>query len=228
MSIDDLADLLHDHSRAPMKVDDATTGCAVTVYDDDGFAAAGADGERNLLKGELLKFVDGAWTQAGTRVPAGTQYVPEKVFKVWVRWQEGKPFDYVWPRPSGMLPHRDTLGHTDQRDWPAGIDGEPSDPWRNTRYFHLINPATAETVTFTNSTAGARHCYEELGSAVTTMRKVHPRALPVLELSSVPMKTKFGQKQRPHFKIAGWRCLGGSAAPQIEAKPDDMNDDLPF
>jgi hypothetical protein len=153
----------------------------------------------------------------------------------------------VWPRPSGALPHRETLSHLEQGDWPAGIDGEPTDPWRNTRYFWLVNPATAETFTYTNSTYGTRLAYEELGSAVATMRKVHRKAAPIVELSATPMKTKRGTKQRPHFAIVGWKGVGtqdGTVEQRsIPAKTDaaqlglfgdppqienDMNDAVPF
>jgi hypothetical protein len=220
--LDDFEELLQDHSRALVKADDAPE-TAVVVYDDDGFAAAAADADRKLLKGELLKFVDGLWTLGGTPVPAHTQYIPERVFAVWVRWEDRKPVQYEWPRPSGALPHRDTLSHLEQSDWPAGIDGEPSDPWRNSRYFWLVNPTTAESFTYTNSTVGTHRAYEDLGRAVATMRKVHPKAVPIVELSATPMKTKRGTKQRPHFAIVGWKGVGGP--PQIE---NDMNDKIPF
>jgi hypothetical protein len=219
--LDDFEELLQDHSRALVKADDAP-GTAVAVHD-DGFAAAAADADRKLLKGELLKFVDGLWTLGGTPVPARTQFIPERVFAVWVRWEDRKPVQYEWPRPSGALPHRDTLSHNEQADWPAGIDGEPSDPWRNSRYFWLVNPTTAESFTYTNSTVGTHRAYEDLGRAVATMRKVHPKAVPVVELSSTPMKTKRGTKQRPHFAIVGWKGVGGP--PQIA---NDMNDAVPF
>jgi hypothetical protein len=215
--LDDLADLLEDHSRAlTVKKSDDTL---VAYEGDDGFAAAAADADRKLLKGELLKFVDGLWTLGGAPVSAGTRYIPERVFAVWVRWEDGKPVEYVWPRPSGALPHRDTLSHNEQADWPAGIDGDPSDPWRNTRYFWLVNPTTAESFTYTNSTIGTRRAYEDLGRAVATMRKVHPKAVPIVELSATPMKTKRGVKQRPHLAIVGWK--GVSGPPRIENDRDD-------
>jgi hypothetical protein len=38
-----------------------------------------------------------------------------------------------------------------------------------------------------------------------------------VELSAKPMKTKFGMKQRPHFKIIDWRDLSGE--PQAAITP---------
>jgi hypothetical protein len=59
--------------------------------------------------------------------------------------------------------------------------------------------------------------------------------VPLVELSAKPMKTKFGQKLRPEFKIVGWRNLGVSlikdTAPQIVAPPsasEQLDDQIPF
>jgi hypothetical protein len=221
--LDEFNELLKENSRALVKAPETPDNALVAYEGDDGFAAAAAEADSKTLKGELIKFVDGVWTVGGTPVPAGTQFVPERVFACWVRWDDRKPVEYVWPRPSGLLPGRDTLSHLEEGDWPAGIDGEPSDPWRNTRYIWLLDPATMQSFTHTNSTVGMRLAYEALGRAVATMRKAHPTALPIVELSSQPMKTKRGTKLRPHFAVVGWRGVGGP--PQIE---NDMNDALPF
>jgi hypothetical protein len=221
--LDDFEELLQDHSRELRVKKSDASDTALVAHEDDGFAAAAADADRKLLKGELLKFADGLWTLGGVPVPARTQFIPERVFAVWVRWEDRKPVEYVWPRPSGALPHRDTLSHNEQADWPAGIDGKPSDPWRNTRYIWLLDPVTMQSYTHTNSTVGMRLAYEELGRAVATMRRGHPKAVPVVELSAAQMKTKRGTKQRPHFAIVGWKGVGGP--PQIE---NDMNDAVPF
>jgi len=48
------------------------------------------------------------------------------------------------------------------------------------------------------------------------------RCVPVVELSSKPMPTKYKMSARPHFKIVGWKILGGeipasTTVPQLEA-----------
>ena len=43
--------------------------------------------------------------------------------------------------------------------------------------------------------------------------------VPVVELSAKPMKTKFGMKQRPHFKIIDWRELGASQVASATPPP---------
>src|SRR5262245_32489419 len=160
-------------TRPLAKKDNADSTALAILQTDDGFAQAAAEANRNLLKGEILKFLDGVWSVGGQTVPRDAKYVVTHVLAAWVRWEDKKPAQYEFARPSGMLPHRDALSHLDQADWPAGVDGEPSDPWRNTRFVYLLNPATAETFTATNSTVGMRAAYEALGKAVSTMRKVH-------------------------------------------------------
>src|SRR5262245_2172184 len=131
--MDEMNEYLEDRSRALIKKNTADNTELVAVVADDGFAAAAADADRNLLKGELLKFVDGVWTLGGQPVPGDAKFIPEKIFACWVRWEDRRPVEYVWPRPNGMLPHRDDLSHNDPNDWPAGIDGTSSAPWRSAR-----------------------------------------------------------------------------------------------
>ena len=151
----------------------------------------------------------------------------------WVRWEDNRPVEYVWPRPSGLLPARESLGHDDESAWPDGLDGKPKDPWQNTRFIYLTDTKTAETHTFTNSTAGMRHCYSALATAVANMRRAHPHAFPMVELENVPMKTKVGSKLRPHLKIVDWTGLEPKVlqarAMQIEAqRVDELDDAIPF
>jgi hypothetical protein len=68
--------------------------------------------------------------------------------------------------------------------------------------------------------------------------------VPVVTLSAKPMKTKFGVKQRPFFKIVNWRDLSGELQTAIASpippaldvgtsvKPvttaEELNDEVPF
>ena len=205
----------------------------------DGFAAAAASADRHLLKGDLAKFVDGVWTINKQPVSKGTQFVPVKLIIMWVKWDSEKPIDYAFPGDNGLLPARESLGDNDESEWPDGLNGR-RDPWQNTRYIHLINTKTAEWITATNNTVGMRLCYEALGQAVATMRAAHPQALPVVELSSTPMKTQHGEKLRPHLRIVGWKQGGSPEEPSKQIEPPRprsgfepasdvaMDDEIPF
>jgi hypothetical protein len=173
---DDLNDLLEETSTARALTTTASPP-ALTVYDgDDGFAAAAAEADQKTLKGEIAKFIDGVWSIGGALIPPKLRLLVERVFAVWVRWENQRPAEYSWPRPSGLLPSRETLSHLEEKDWPAGADGEPSDPWRNTRFVWLLDPATMQSFTATNSTVGMRRAYEDLGRAVATPYEARPRS----------------------------------------------------
>jgi hypothetical protein len=51
------------------------------------------------------------------------------------------------------------------------------------------------------------------------MRNMKPGAMPVVELQSVQMPTKFGKKPRPFFKIVGWRNRASA-----EEQPPQLSD----
>jgi len=135
------------------------TGTAVAIPDDDGFAIAGEFADRNMLRGQLPKFIDGIWSLGGQQLPREGKYAVVGVKACMVRWEDQRPVEYIFARPSGLLPHRESLSHQDKGEWPAGPDGQPSDPWRNTRFIYLVNTATAEDFTYTNSTLGTRKAY---------------------------------------------------------------------
>lgn len=216
---------------------------ALIDHNGDGFAAAAAEADQHLIRGQIVKFTDGLWTLNKQPIAKDARFVPVQLKMAWVRWENQRPVEYIWPKPNGLLPARESLSHLEESDWPAELDGKPKDPWQNTRFVYLTDLKTASTHTLTNSTAGVRVAYSELAQAVTTMRRSHPGALPVVELSSLPMKTKVGTKLRPQFQIVDWK-VGASnhavqqqiRAPKAQIIDDGMppfedvpfNDDVPF
>jgi hypothetical protein len=60
------------------------------------------------------------------------------------------------------------------------------------------------------------------------------KVIPMIELSSKPMRTRFGMKSRPDFKILDWVNFGGPSASAIAAlitkltPAEIINDDIPF
>ena len=218
---------------------------ALIDHNDDGFAAAAAEADQHLIRGQIIKFVDGLWTLNNSVIDKNDRFVPIQLKMAWVRWENQRPVEYVWPKPNGFLPAREALSHLEESDWPAGLDGKPKDPWQNTRFVYLTDLQTAATNTLTNSTAGVRVAYSELAQSVANMRRSHPGAFPVVELSSMPMKTKVGTKMRPRFKIVDWKAGASNPGqavqqqirvPKAQIVDDGMppyedvpfNDDVPF
>jgi hypothetical protein len=129
-------------------------------------------------------------------------------------------------------PLRDDLPDNDEAQWPAGLNGEPSDPWRDTRYLHLIDPNTGADYTFVTDSYGGRRAVSDLKAQIANVRSVHPGAVPIVQLAATMMKTRFGQKPRPDFKIAAWRgkqeAGGNGKVKAVEHAEADMDDDIPF
>jgi hypothetical protein len=192
----------------------------------DGWAAAAAEaGERNIL-GTLLKFSDSRWTagKEQTQVETGTKLVAIATVAMWVRWEDRKPVEYRIREKDGRLPEREELGHTEKARWELGTDGEPKDPWQNTRLVYLVNPDTGEAFTYSTSSVGGRSAVSDLANQITRMRNTHPDVSPIVELRAAEMKTKHGKKSKPVFKVVDWRKPGepsglDRAADHVGASP---------
>jgi len=57
------------------------------------------------------------------------------------------------------------------------------------------------------------------------MRNTRPGAVPIVELQSRQMKTKFGMKPRPFFQDMGWRVKSEDATKLIADNADKSEDD---
>jgi hypothetical protein len=203
--------------------------------EDDGFNPIGpAD---RVIAGALLKFVDGAWSESGITMPKGTKLLALSTNTILQRWQGGRVVETITTKP---LPDPAELS-AQIKEWELGPDGTPRAPWVLTFVTYLLNPATCEMFTLANSTIGARIATQTLADRVAWMRKLRGNnVVPEVELSAKPMKTRFGVKQRPEFKIIGWHLLGGNeTAPKQIASPgltkveppslrEELDDELPF
>jgi hypothetical protein len=206
----------------------------------DGWEDAANEASENIVRGTLLKFADWRWT-AGKEsrvMPEGTRLLALATAAAWVRWEDGKPSEYRVRETGKRMPDREELTDTDEERWPRGPDGEPRDPWQNTRFAYLVDPTTAEAYTFSTSSWGGRQAVLNLADAIVRMRTRHPRAVPVVELQAAAMKTKFGGKSKPVFGIVEWKNLDRGEArdepalPAAKQKPtivqQDMDDEIPY
>jgi hypothetical protein len=97
-------------------------------------------------------------------------------------------------------------------EWEKGLNG-PRPPWTKQRAVYLLNPIDGGEFTFISGTTGAAIAVERLQDKVKNMRMLRgDRVVPLVELGSKPMPTKFGTKPRPDFTIVEWRNLGPPAA----------------
>ena len=193
----------------------------------DGFSVAEKSGG-NLIVGKMLKFtIDSKYkVDKADILPDNTTLVAIDVTTAWVNWQDDKPIEHRVTRPGQIHPDREDLPDQDEAMWERGLNGEPADPWRDTRYLRMIDPRTGQDYTFVTDTYGGRKAIGDLKSQISNVRFAYPGAVPVVELGSTMMKTAYGLKPRPEFKVVAWRNKQESAVPlltQRQEQPSEVN-----
>jgi hypothetical protein len=208
------------------------------IQTDDGWDDAATENAERVVRGTLLKFSDWRWTKGteGTDVEEGTTLAALNTVAAWVKWSAGKPVEYRMRKPGERLPDRDELGDLDESAWDWGPDGNPKDPWQNTRFVYFVDPTTAEAYTFSTSSWGGRQAVNDLAEQIQRMRFGKPGASPLVELHAAPMTTKFGKKSKPFFKVVDWH--GGEprkedpppalALAENRAASMALDDEIPF
>jgi hypothetical protein len=171
--------------------------------DDDGFSSSGSSGHSH----DFLRWSAGGGWVDRDGVTAPSPLLVVKVDEIIRRWQDNRPTD-ITEKP---LPDPDELNaKIPMHEWEEGIDGRPRPPWQHYVTAYLVNPATATKFVYAAATVGAHIAVEQLKENVITMRMLRgTRVMPLVELSSKPMKTKFKMGERPDFRIVSWHLPGG-------------------
>ena len=200
----------------------------------DGFGVPENSGSQFIV-GKMTKFADGEYIVDKTEpLPADIELVALAVVAAWVHWVDGKPVEHRVTRDGQMHPDRDDLPDQDEALWPPGLDGEPTDPWKDSRYLRLIDPRTGMDYTFVTDSYGGRRSVGNLKSQIMNVRMAYPDAVPVVKPGTAPFKTSFGMKKRPDFKVIGWRNRkGGPRVKDLPPKPlpqlgAQQDDSIPF
>jgi hypothetical protein len=187
-----------------------------------------------LIKGVILKCIDGRWEDGDGLPPPNEMLVVGKT-RALQCWKGGEVLDTIIEQPGEPLSDVDKLNEQiPQQDWePDKFNpGKLRAPWQLNFVIYLLDPESANTFTFLNTTVGARIAWERLSDKIDWMRKLRgANAFPIVRLENRPMKTKIAgvTKLRPEFTPIDWREFGGSengsagitqtTAPQIEHKP---------
>ncbi len=182
-----------------------------------------------LIQGILLKCVDGKWTDGDGLTPPLEMLVIgiTRGLQCWGKEQD--LLDEIPEQPNEPLPDVEALNaQIPEVEWGLGLDGKPRPPWQYNWIVYLLDPATATTYTYLNSTWGAQLAVERLEERFKWMRALRgDNVTPIVRLDSRPMKIKRlggAVKMRPEFVVLDWRELGVSigqtATPQIEHKPE--------
>jgi hypothetical protein len=92
-------------------------------------------------------------------------------------------------------------------------------PWQAQHILYLLDLKTMDKYTFPTGTTGGRIAVHDLRDKTMWMRRLRrPNVYAVVLLSDTFMNTKWGGRQRPHFKIVRWVSLGSESG-QVEALP---------
>ncbi len=184
----------------------------------------------SLVRGRIIKFSTTGDFLTGEEDVTGEQFAVVGVEIFWVKWQGSKPVETLITTTGSMHPRREELGDLDPADWEDGLDGRPVDPWRDARNLYLIDAKTAEEFTFVTSSFGGRSAIASLARQIGTVRKYHARATPIIELASEKMKTRFGVKPKPLFRVIDWRGVEEKPANPSPAErlSQVIDDDIPF
>ena len=183
------------------------------------------------IRGGNVKFDAGAYFVGKEKALVA----PERQFIVldkasgWVFLKAGCPAEYLVQSPGQPKPERPECG--EEADWPLDLNKQPSCPWKWTLFLYLMDADSGETLTFSSNTSGGKIAIDELTQQIKSMRSMRAGAMPVIELQSVQMHTKFGRKPRPSMKIVSWRnrtVAVEEPPPQLEAPEYDNSRDREY
>jgi hypothetical protein len=190
------------------------------------------------IVGRLVKFSkEGRFVlNDGEPIDPGADFVAlcDQTLIGWLRFNED---DTPPDRVQGLLyegfvlPPRESLGDMDDRYWPAGLSGEPVDPWRHTISLVLEHVGTKEMFTFSTGSMTGRRAVGNLLHHYDRMRRLHPDEYPVVRLKPGGFQHKddrIGFVPTPTFCVVGRTPRDGVATPPDTSPSGDLNDRIPW
>jgi hypothetical protein len=175
-----------------------------------------------VIQGTLLKFSNEAtWvTRDDDEIPSDLELVAVDIARVVQRWCDGKPEETKVLEPGEKFPDIVEMNEKIARsEWVEGPDGQLRGPWQAQHILYLLDPATMDKYSFPTGTTGGKIAIGELRDKLVWIRRLRgENVYAVVTLSDTHMRTKFGGRQRPHFKIVKWTRLGGEGG-EVQALP---------
>jgi hypothetical protein len=168
---------------------------------------------RGIIRGSRLKFSNTAEYELpdGEVIGYGTKLIVTDIIRAVAKWGAGKnepPQTTVIP-PGQPFPDVQVMNEAVPKDqWrqgPAGLQG----PYQTQQLVVLIEPRSMDQFTFVTSAIGGFIAVRELVDKTKTMRKYRGPVSPIVILGDRLMKTRFGERRRPHFEIVDWVRMGG-------------------
>jgi hypothetical protein len=178
---------------------------------------------QGLIRGNHLKFgATAQWERReGETIGPDVKLIVTDIKRAVLKWGPNKndrPETTIIP-PGEPFPDVEAMNEAVPKDqWrqgPAGLQG----PYQSQQAVVLLEPRSMEEFTFTTSSIGGFICVRELVDKVKTMRRYRGPVSPIVTLGDVPMRTRFGERRRPHFNIVDWVRMEGGGEPQQPALP---------
>jgi hypothetical protein len=92
-----------------------------------------------------------------------------------------------------------------EKDWRIGLTGEREAPWQICMRARFVDEKDGSLFELTGSSVGLRIACETLCGQVQTVCTIKGvSVLPAVTIGSTLMKTRFGKKSRPDFRVVRW------------------------
>jgi hypothetical protein len=202
---------------------------------EDGIEGKEEQQSGRIIQGDKVKFTNEAMWVIGEddELPAGLELVVVNIIRVVQKWgPDNKPIDEHTRilKPGEKWPDIDALNEacpkSEWREGPNGLQG----PWQGQRVVYLFDPQSGGFFTWPSNSdvIGARICVNDLVKRTKLTRRYRGvEVYPVITLSDTFMPTRYGGRQRPHFKVVRWITLGpGGEVKQLESAEQKTLDDF--
>jgi hypothetical protein len=183
-----------------------------------------------LIVGPIIKFTnDSTWVTNGgdEELPNDLELVVVNVARVVQKWVDQRPVKEATRilQPGEKWPDIKKLNADAPRsEWREGPDGKPQGPWQAQYLVYLLNMASVDRYTFATGTTGGGIAVRDLVDRTCLIRQFRGQNVyAVVTLADVFMPTRFGGRQRPHFRIQRFVALGGDGGILPAASPPALN-----
>jgi hypothetical protein len=185
---------------------------------EDGVEGDDQPQNSGIIQGSLVKFSNEAMWVTRDELSADLELVAVDVGRVVQKWQDDRPVETIVLQPHQKFPDVEEMNEkVPKKEWVEGLEGNMRGPWQAQHILYLLDLKTMDKYTFPTGTTGGRIAVRDLRDKTMWMRRLRgPNVYAVVLLSDTFMNTKWGGRQRPHFKIVRWVSLGSESS-QVEA-----------
>jgi hypothetical protein len=189
----------------------------------DGFDSDADESQsRRVIQGVRVAFTnDFEWVDNNDEtISPDRELIMVDRTRVLQKWVDQMPVETRFLEPDEKWPDVEAMNEAAPRsEWREGPSGKPQGPWSCQWIIYLVDPLTLDKFTYPTNTTGGHLAVRDISDRIKNMRRFRgEHVYPVITLSDAFMNTRFGGRQRPHFKIVRWVRLG-SGGGQVEALP---------